>query len=169
MHRLFQRAVFAPCAAFSAADAFAVIYFARIHFAQCDAGVTADAFRFVDADSENCEFIKKRINRAERAKKSAKGAEHKNRPHDEYGGDGGFPRKKHAGRTPKLFVQQNERYAGSDRSRGAHEFAKKRRAEAVFKIKRERQRDAQNKQKRVFEKRELSCKREGSFCPYYFF
>jgi len=127
------------------------------------------AFRFVDADSENREFIKKRIDGTERTKKSAKGAEHKNRPRDKYGGDGGFPRKKHAGRASKLFVQQNERCAGSDRSRRAYEFAKERRAESVFKIKRERQRNAQNEQKRIFEKRELSRERERSFCPFYFF
>ena len=127
------------------------------------------AFRFIDADSENREFIEKRIDRTERAKKSAKGAEHKNRPRDKYGGDGGFPRKKQAGRASKLFVQQNERCAGSDRSRRAHEFAKEGRTESVFKIKRERQRNAQNEQKRVFEKRQFSRNREASFCPFYFF
>ena len=150
---LFQCAVFAPYAAFSAADAFTVVYCTRIHFARSDTGVAVYAFGFVDADSENREFIKKRIDRTERTKKSAKGAEHKNRPQNKYGGDDGFPRKEQTGSASKLFVQQDEGYAGADRPCRTHEFAEKRRAESVFKIKRERQRNAQNEQKRVFEKR----------------
>ncbi len=147
---LFQRAEPAPFDALAAPDAFAVVYFERVHFTRRGACAAVRALCSINLYSEYGDFIKKRIYRAERADKSAERAVREHGPYDERSGKRRLPREKPSDCTAQVFVQEYERNAGSDSSRGAYELAEVRRTDSVEEIIRKRQRNAQYGEKYIF-------------------